>query len=1195
MKKQKNKQAIKASKLAKAQNMQNKIITVKNAEGDPDTKAEILIQNKINYTPKVSVIIPVYNVEEYLRECLDSVVNQTLKEIEIICVDDGSTDKSLEILKEYAKKDNRISVFAQSHIGTGKCRNIALSVVKGYYIGFVDPDDWIENEYFEKLYKETIENPVDIVFQTKRIEFNTITQKQVVIGTLKGKNDIEFRYNIIRQSAHLWSKIFNRKFIEKYNLRNAHTQRAQDLLFTVPAILLAKDIKCIENAKYFYRKGHKSACQVEYTEKNFLNSIRLFQDIKDKLSQCGSNAQSLVQLKENLFYKNNLNKLSEVAQQNILKILENKPFIDFELNNHKTKICIKNPAPDSIDKLWWGDYWLGLDLASSLREENYDIRVDYHEQFNFEEDEDINIVIRGLHPCNSLNKTKLNIMYMISCSNKITQQELNQYDIIIVGSLKYQQKLCKKRKHTYYLPQFTNIKRFYPEKNEKYKNQILYVGNAYAGMRPAVQFAVSNDIPISVYGKFWEDKIDNKLIKGQYIDNNELHKYYSNATIVLNDTQVVMKENGFISNRIYDVTACKGFLISDYLPEIEEVYGDSIPMYRNEEEFKNLINYYLAHPEERTAKAEKAYNITINNYTSSIFARKLNTLIEQNKNKLKKMVLLKAIKNKCSLEKNPLNRNVSGYTQELKAWYQRVTGKYLNLDNPRTFNEKIQWLKLYNSTPIKTRLADKYLVRDWVKEKIGEQYLIPLLGVYDKFEDIDFAKLPNQFVIKCNHGCAYNIIVKDKSKLDLAEAKAKLDKWLHENFAFKAGYELHYRDIKPKIIIEKYMEDESGELRDYKFMCFNGKVELILVDQDRYSGHKRNVYDNNWILQKYSDFPNIKEDIKKPNELETIKSLAHNLSKYFNFVRVDFYITNKKIYFGEMTFTPASGTLKFPNYINQKLGNMIKLPKQAYNMDTGEYYKLPKKSKLKPWLLLPYNLLKQKYLQEKYQNAQCQSICRQLKSIRIDVKNFGNTNNAIKIETSAKVFEPEWFSNVQGKGQVVSANKKIQNIIIKAIQNGKLRLDFKGIYKNVDGKNYPLWVDYKSIKINGKEQLTAPVATWHDKPYRFEMPVKDGQVINIEVAQQYHQYTKDELKDVILKLNPNSDYIRQNINRLTDKIYDKITVKPAAPRVKKPKAASNQELLASIAALNARIERLEQENRDRQAQLLAAINTLKKS
>ena len=274
---------------------------------------------------------------------------------------------------------------------------------------------------------------------------------------------------------------------------------------------------------------------------------------------------------------------------------------------------------------------------------------------------------------------------------------------------------------------------------------------------------------------------------------------------------------------------------------------------------------------------------------------------------------------------------------------------------------------------------------------------------------------------------------------------------------------------------------------------------------------------------------------------------------------------------------------------------MIKLPKLAYNIDTGEYYKLPKKSKIKPWLLLPYNLLKQKYLQEKYQNMQCQAICHQLKSLRIDIKNFGKADNDIDITTTAKTSAPAWFANEQGRGRVVESVHKKESLTLKCRGTGKLRLDFKAADKRCNGTRFPLWVDYKSIKINGKEQLSSPVQTWHDKPYRFEMPVKDGQVVTVEIVQQYHQYAKDELQDVILKLNPNSDYIRQNIKRLTDKIYNKITVKPSTPQAKKPKAASNQELLASISALNARIERLEQENRERQAQLLAAINTLKKS
>jgi hypothetical protein len=242
-------------------------------------------------------------------------------------------------------------------------------------------------------------------------------------------------------------------------------------------------------------------------------------------------------------------------------------------------------------------------------------------------------------------------------------------------------------------------------------------------------------------------------------------------------------------------------------------------------------------------------------------------------------------------------------------------------------------------------LADKYLVREWVKERIGEEYLIPLLGVYDKFDDIDFDKLPNQFVIKCNHGSGWNIIVKNKAELNLSEAKAKVDKWMSTNFAFCAGCELHYRDIQPKIVIEKYIEEISSALYDYRFFCSYGKVIQIWLDV--YSGtpqHQRKIYDRNWNeLDITVKWPKLEQIIERPQNLDDMLQLAKSMSKEFSLVRVDFYDINNKIYFGEMTFTSMSGTGKFsPSSEDLKLGKMIKLPRLAYNIDTGEYYKLPK-------------------------------------------------------------------------------------------------------------------------------------------------------------------------------------------------------------------------------------------------------------
>lgn len=266
--------------------------------------------------------------------------------------------------------------------------------------------------------------------------------------------------------------------------------------------------------------------------------------------------------------------------------------------------------------------------------------------------------------------------------------------------------------------------------------------------------------------------------------------------------------------------------------------------------------------------------------------------------------------------------------EALKDWYYETTGEVLNLENPKTFNEKIQWLKLYDSTPLKTKLADKYQVREWVKEKIGEEYLIPLLGVWDKAEDIDFDKLPEQFVLKCNHGSGYNIIVKDKSKIDKKKTIKKLKDWLMEDFSFKTGFELHYSNIPRKIIAEEYMSEIRDSLYDYRFFCFGGKCKSIWVDiKSGTPNHERLIFDENWNkINVKVKWPEIKTKISKNKNFDKMKNIAEFLSKGFSLVRVDFYLVKNKIYFGEMTFTSMSGTGKFePKSYDYELGSYIKL------------------------------------------------------------------------------------------------------------------------------------------------------------------------------------------------------------------------------------------------------------------------------
>lgn len=266
----------------------------------------------------------------------------------------------------------------------------------------------------------------------------------------------------------------------------------------------------------------------------------------------------------------------------------------------------------------------------------------------------------------------------------------------------------------------------------------------------------------------------------------------------------------------------------------------------------------------------------------------------------------------------------------LKCLYLCKTGKRLNLNNPQTYNEKLQWLKLYDRNPLYTNLVDKYEVRKYVSKIIGEEYLIPLIVVWDKFENINFDKLPDQFVLKCTHDSGGIIICTDKSKLDIEDARNKINKCLKKNFYYFSR-EWPYKNVKPRIVCEKYMVDESEiELKDYKFMCFNGKVKCSFVCLNRNSSNGLNVdfYDMNWNPMPFErHYPNSGVILPKPKNFDKMVKFAEKLSKEMPFVRVDFYEINGRIYFGELTFYPGAGFEEFtPESFDYLLGSWISLP-----------------------------------------------------------------------------------------------------------------------------------------------------------------------------------------------------------------------------------------------------------------------------
>ena len=251
--------------------------------------------------------------------------------------------------------------------------------------------------------------------------------------------------------------------------------------------------------------------------------------------------------------------------------------------------------------------------------------------------------------------------------------------------------------------------------------------------------------------------------------------------------------------------------------------------------------------------------------------------------------------------------------QYLGRKFKSCMGKPLNLEAPKTFNEKLQWLKLYDRKPEYTVMVDKYKVREYIKEKLGEEYLIPLLGVWDDPDEIEFDSLPDRFVLKCNHNSGLGMcICKDKSKLDVAAVKAGLKKGLAQNY-YLTGREWPYKDVPRRIVCEKYMTDSAGseDFTDYKFFCFNGYVDCVMVCLERSSGEtKYYFFDKDWKLKRLNiRGKNAPEGftVPKPKCMDAMFDIAAVLSEGLPFARIDLYQSNGHIYFGEITFFPDSG------------------------------------------------------------------------------------------------------------------------------------------------------------------------------------------------------------------------------------------------------------------------------------------------
>lgn len=267
----------------------------------------------------------------------------------------------------------------------------------------------------------------------------------------------------------------------------------------------------------------------------------------------------------------------------------------------------------------------------------------------------------------------------------------------------------------------------------------------------------------------------------------------------------------------------------------------------------------------------------------------------------------------------------------LQQYYAQNMGYYMDFNNPKTFSEKLQWLKLYNRKPIYSKMVDKATAKKYAASIIGEKFIIPTLGVYNSFDDIDFDILPRQFVMKCTHDSGCVAICKDKSSFDIQNARNLIEEGLLRNW-YLLGREWPYKLVTPRIIVEQFINDGGNELKDYKFFCFNGKPVYCQVISNRSSEMAIDFFDEKWIHQPFHEphnYPFCNKRIEKPVNYELMLVLASKLSQGHPFLRVDFYDVGDKVYFGELTFFPTNGIGGFdPQEWDYKLGQMINLPKR---------------------------------------------------------------------------------------------------------------------------------------------------------------------------------------------------------------------------------------------------------------------------
>ena len=669
--------------------------------------------------PKVSIVIPAYNVERYLRTCLDSALAQTLSDIEVVCVNDGSTDSTLDIMREYAARDARVRIIDKANAGYGAGVNDGFAAARGEYVAILEADDLVEPTMYETYWRAAAGNgKPDLVrgnwrkFKGEGTARTFIdrqpTQAKAWYGHVfdPSKDPMALRLFAINQPG-----IYRRTFIVENGIRLHESPGAsyQDNGLFYQLMCLAHSCYLLEERLYLLRRDNPNS--------SFYAKDKVFA-ICDEFD----------------FIREFMLARLELADERLARL---------EL-----------AAAKRFQSYQWNMGRIAPELRPAFAER-------FHDDF------------AALEATGELNR------------ERFTAREWNALQTVLSSGHLYLLSYCRDAEL----------------RKERRERKRLQHGAEY--------------------------RMGRKLLK---LPRLVLGRPEGGQAAPPNAAPGFVRPSGFVGAPI------DWRLVPENIPEA------------------------------------------------------------------------------------------------LRAWYTKKTGEALDFDDAHTYNQKVQWLKLFDATPVKTLLADKYLARDWVAERIGSEHLIPLLGVYDTANEIDFDALPGSFVLKTNHGSGGVCVADDARTLDRVKVRTRLAASLNENYTLHYGYEIQYLNIPPKIVAEENIDREGTGLIDYKFNCFDGTPHSVWCSAGLTgkAKHCRDCYDTNWELLPYlASYPNLDASVPHPDNLDEMLDIASKLSQGFAHVRVDLFNTRGKIYFGEMTFTPRSGVDSFdPPETRWDYGRLIELPEK---------------------------------------------------------------------------------------------------------------------------------------------------------------------------------------------------------------------------------------------------------------------------